>query len=66
MRNSDEANLIRMKTLNACGESLFETKSFKEAAEKSRCIFPLHGFLNTKLVMDKKSRITFTEKIKSK
>jgi putative SOS response-associated peptidase YedK len=44
MRNSDEANLIRMKTLNACGESLFETKSFKEAAEKSRCIFPLHGF----------------------
>ena len=42
----DEAGAkdIRMKTLNAVGETIFERASFRKSIATKRCIVPVHGF----------------------
>jgi len=44
IKSDADKNEIQSKTLNARIETLFEKKSFKESAEKSRCLIPLEGF----------------------
>lgn len=39
-----DAREIRVKTLNAMGETLFEKPSFRKAAVSQRCILPVTGF----------------------
>lgn len=49
-----EAMHMRNMTLNARSESLFEKKSFKEAAKRNRCLLPVTGFFEYKHFKGKK------------
>jgi putative SOS response-associated peptidase YedK len=44
VRDVTEAVKMRNMTLNARGESLFEKKSFRDAAKTNRCLLPITGF----------------------
>jgi putative SOS response-associated peptidase YedK len=44
VKNSDQADDIKMKTLNARAETALEKPSFKVSTKKKRCIIPSTGF----------------------
>ena len=44
IKNNDQAEDIRTKTMNARSESIFEKPSFREPAKKRRCLVLMDGF----------------------
>lgn len=44
VKDSESANNIRTKTLNAVGETVFEKPSFRKSIVSQRCLFPVSGF----------------------
>jgi len=44
VKNIQEANEIRSKTLNAVGETIFEKPSFFKSIVSQRCLLPVDGF----------------------
>jgi len=44
VKNEDEAQKIRNKTLNARRETLFDKPAFREAAKKRRCLIMVDAF----------------------
>lgn len=47
VKHIDQANQIRVKTLNARSESAFEKDSFRDAISSHRCIVPMSGFFDS-------------------
>ncbi len=44
VKNREDADAIRVKTMNARGESIYEKPSFRSAADKHHCIVLIDGF----------------------
>lgn len=44
VRNSAEAEKIRVQTMNARAETIFEKPSFRQSITKRRCLIPVNGF----------------------
>jgi putative SOS response-associated peptidase YedK len=44
VKDTETANDIRSKTLNAVGETVFEKPSFRKSIVSRRCLFPVSGF----------------------
>ncbi|MBU0496405.1 MAG: SOS response-associated peptidase [Candidatus Thermoplasmatota archaeon] len=44
VKNREDADAIRVKTMNARGESIYEKPSFRAAAEKQHCLVLVDGF----------------------
>lgn len=43
-KNEAEANVIKSKTLNAVGETVFEKNSYRQNINTHRCLLPVSGF----------------------
>lgn len=54
VKTEKEASLIRTKTLNAMGETLFEKPSFKKSAASKRAILGVNGFFEWRYAGKKK------------
>lgn len=44
VKTETEANVIKSKTLNAVGETIFEKPSFRQNINTHRCLLPVNGF----------------------
>ncbi|MCY1633602.1 SOS response-associated peptidase [Marinifilum sp. D737] len=44
VKNENQANDLRRKTINARGESIFEKPSFRKSAQYHRCLICVNGF----------------------
>lgn len=44
IKDTETANDIRTKTLNAVGETVFEKPSYRKSIATQRCLFPVSGF----------------------
>lgn len=52
--NMDKANKLKVNTINARIESLFEKPSFEEAARKRHCLIPATGYFEWQTIKGKK------------
>lgn len=60
--DQDKANDIRIKTINARGETMFEKTSFKDAALSKRCLVVVDGFFEYHKKAGKKVPYRITRK----
>ncbi|MDZ4666419.1 MAG: SOS response-associated peptidase [bacterium] len=58
-KNYEQAKTIRIQTLNAKSETVFEKSSFKESIKRQRCLVPLTGFFEWKEMGNKEKQPYF-------